>query len=144
MFCPVCGFDAGNESVCPCCKSVIQQQQPYQNQSYSQSNDSYYSSQPQYSSQEVPSKAKAFSIVCLVAGIVSLAALAFPAGIVSLVMASLYYKATSVYDKKVEIGRKLAIAGIIVSAIVIVLYVIIYLFAYGALLSEIYSSSYYY
>lgn len=140
MFCPICGFDAGNESVCPCCKSVIQQQQPYQNQSYGQSNDSYYSSQPQYRSQEVPSKAKAFSLVCLIAGIVSLVALAIPAGIVSLVMASLYYKATSVYDKKVEIGRKLAIAGIIVSAIVIVLYVLVYVLILG----EAMSSSYYY
>ena len=92
----------------------------------------------------MPSKAKAFSIVCLVAGIVSLAALALPAGIVSLIMASLYYKATAVYDKKVEIGRKLAIAGIIVSAIVIVLYVIIYLFIYGEILSELYNSSSYY
>ncbi|MBR2944899.1 MAG: DUF4190 domain-containing protein [Clostridia bacterium] len=141
MYCPVCGFDAGNESVCPCCKSVIQQ--PQQQSYQAQSTGSYYSSQPQYG--EVPSKAKAFSIVCLVAGIVSLAALALPAGIVSLVMASLYYKATAVYDKKVEIGRKLAIAGIIVSAIAIVFYVIFYLFIYGEILSELYNSpSYYY
>lgn len=140
MFCPVCGFDAGNESVCPCCKSVIQQ--PQQQSYQAQSTGSYYSSQPQYG--EVPSKAKAFSIVCLVAGIVSLAALALPAGIVSLIMASLYYKATAVYDKKVEIGRKLAIAGIIVSAIVIVFYVIFYLFIYGEILSELYNSSSYY
>lgn len=141
MYCPVCGFDAGNESVCPCCKSVIQQ--PQQQSYQAQSTGSYYSSQPQNG--EVPSKAKAFSIVCLVAGIVSLAALALPAGIVSLVMASLYYKATAVYDKKVEIGRKLAIAGIIVSAIAIVFCAIFYLFIYGEILSELYNSpSYYY
>jgi hypothetical protein len=134
MKCPICGYEAGYESVCPCCKSEIQQPQQ---QSYQQ-NNTYYA--PQSNRAEQPAKAKAFSLVCLIAGIVSLVALAFPAGIVSLVMASLYYKATSVYDKKVEIGRKLAIAGIIVSAIFIVLYMFVYIFVIG----EAMSSSYYY
>ena len=120
MFCPVCGYDMRESRVCPACGS--------------KSNEETYEGvvQDEKSKKKRGRRAKVFSFICLGTGIYALAGLNPLSGIAALIFAWLYRKATPDYNKKVDIGRKLGIAGIIVSVALYVLMIIVYIVFYIA------------
>lgn len=122
MFCPVCGYDMREYKVCPACG----------NKAKDQACEGVIQDEKYKKKSSVPRRAKVFSIICLATGIYGLAGLNVLSGIAAVIMAWLYSKATSNYDKKVDIGKKLGIAGIIVSVILYVLMIIVYIVFYIA------------
>lgn len=106
MFCPKCGSNVDGYASCPRCGAPIGASQP-----------GYASSQPQGNHVKI-----------LVFGILSLAL----AGVVGLIfsfvtlsMSGKYFATYGNVSNQVRIGRKLAIAGIILSVFMIIFYVIL-------------------
>ena len=115
MFCPKCGSNVDGYANCPRCGTPIGASQP-----------GYASSQPQGNHVKV-----------LVYGILGLAFSGFPIlglifSIVALSMSGKYLATYGNVSNQVRIGRKLAIAGLILSVFMIVFYVIFIIWAINA------------
>ncbi len=122
--------------------------QNYSAQSYQAPQYEYYEARVQFSRPEQPTgKAKAFGIVSLVCGIVSLVGcfttfeFAIP-GIIFGVLAKKAAKEQGVENKKANIGFILSIIGLILGIVGLITYIVIYVLFIGAAVANSVSNSY--
>ena len=78
--------------------------------------------------------AEVFSIIALIAGILSIAGQGLIYGIVGIIFATLYKNRVGEYNDMAKIGKNLAIAGIIISGVVVVLLITFYICLYAGII----------
>lgn len=89
---------------------------------------------PQAVCSEEAKRAEVFSIIALVAGILSIAGQGIVYGVVSMVFATLYKNRVGEYNDMAKIGKNLGLAGIIINAAMVVCILTLYVCIYAGVI----------